>query len=37
MERIELCKADRLTGADDRKKLAETPALFRETKIQILR
>ena len=32
MERIELCKADRLTGADDRKKLAETPALFRETK-----
>lgn len=31
-ERIELCKADRLTGADDRKKLAETPALFRETK-----
>lgn len=31
MERIELCKADRLTGADDRKKLAETPALFRET------
>ncbi|MGN0354032.1 MAG: class I SAM-dependent DNA methyltransferase, partial [Muricoprocola sp.] len=32
LERIELCKKDRLTGADDRKKLAETPALFRETK-----
>lgn len=32
MERIELCKQDRLNGADDRKKLAETPALFRETK-----
>ena len=32
MERIELCKLDRLNGADDRKKLADTPALFRETK-----
>lgn len=32
MERIELCKQDRLNGADDRKKLAETPTLFRETK-----
>ena len=31
MERIELCKQDRLNGADDRKKLAETPYLFRET------
>jgi hypothetical protein len=32
MNRIELCKQDRLSGADDRKKLALTPALFRETK-----
>lgn len=32
LERIELCKEDRLAGAEDRKKLAETPALFRETK-----
>ncbi len=32
MQRIELCKADRLTGADDRKKLADTPSVFRETK-----
>ncbi len=32
MERVELCKADRLAGADDRKKLALTPTLFRETK-----
>jgi len=32
MKRIEACREDRLTGADDRKKLAETPALFRETK-----
>ena len=32
MQRIEACKADRLNGADDRKKLAETPMLFRETK-----
>ena len=32
LERIELCKKDRLSGAEDRKKLAETPALFRETK-----
>jgi len=32
MERVALCRADRLNGADDRKKLAETPTLFRETK-----
>lgn len=32
LERIEACKKDRLKGAEDRKKLAETPALFRETK-----
>ena len=32
MERIELCRIDRLNGANDRKKLADTPALFRETK-----
>ena len=32
MRRIELCKQDRLNGAEDRKKLALTPALFRETK-----
>lgn len=27
-----MCKQDRLNGASDRKKLAETPMLFRETK-----
>jgi hypothetical protein len=32
LKRIELCRKDRLNGADDRKKLALTPALFRETK-----
>lgn len=32
MKRIEACRQDRLNGADDRKKLADTPALFRETK-----
>ena len=32
MKRIELCKQDRLKGAPDRQKLAETPMLFRETK-----
>ncbi|MBR0485221.1 MAG: class I SAM-dependent DNA methyltransferase [Oscillospiraceae bacterium] len=32
LKRIELCKQDRLKGAPDRQKLAETPALFRETK-----
>lgn len=31
MKRIEACRQDRLKGADDRKKLAETPSLFRET------
>ncbi len=32
MERIKLCKEDRLHGAKDRQKLADTPAVFRETK-----
>ncbi len=32
MKRIQLCRQDRLNGADDRKKLAKTPMLFRETK-----
>ena len=32
MKRIELCKVDRLNGAEDRKKLALTPSVFRETK-----
>ena len=32
MERIELCRQDRLNGAPDRQKLADTPTLFRETK-----
>ena len=32
MKRIEACRLDRLNGAEDRKKLAATPALFRETK-----
>lgn len=32
MKRIEACKQDRLNGAPDRQKLAETPFLFRETK-----
>ena len=31
MKRIEKCRQDRLSGADDRKKLALTPTLFRET------
>lgn len=31
MQRIEACKQDRLAGAEDRKKLADTPTLFRET------
>ena len=31
LKRIEACRNDRLNGAEDRKKLAETPALFRET------
>ncbi len=32
MKRIELCRQDRLKGAPDRQKLANTPSLFRETK-----
>ena len=32
LKRIELCREDRLNGAEDRQKLALTPALFRETK-----
>lgn len=32
MKRVEACKADRLNGASDRQKLADTPTLFRETK-----
>lgn len=32
MKRVELCRADRLNGAPDRQKLADTPMLFRETK-----
>lgn len=32
MKRIEACKQDRLNGAEDRQKLADTPTLFRETK-----
>ena len=31
MKRIELCRQDRLNGAPDRQKLADTPTLFRET------
>ncbi len=31
MKRIELCRQDRLNGAPDRQKLADTPMLFRET------
>ncbi len=32
LRRIEMCKEDRLNGAEDRQKLALTPSLFRETK-----
>ena len=32
LKRVELCRQDRLLGAPDRQKLAETPTLFRETK-----
>lgn len=32
MKRVEACRQDRLQGADDRKKLAETPTVFREIK-----
>ena len=31
MRRIDLCRQDRLNGAPDRQKLADTPTLFRET------
>lgn len=31
MKRIEACRQDRLGGAPDRQKLADTPTLFRET------
>lgn len=33
MKRIKQCQQDRLSGADDRKKLADTPWLFRETNV----
>ena len=32
LKRVELCREDRLKGAPDRQKLADTPTLFRETK-----
>jgi hypothetical protein len=32
MKRIEACRQDRLNGAPDRQKLADTPTIFRETK-----
>ncbi len=32
MKRVEACRQDRLSGAPDRQKLAETPTLFREQK-----
>ena len=32
LQRVEECKKDRLNGAKDRQKLAETPWLFREQK-----
>lgn len=31
MKRVEACRNDRLNGAPDRQKLADTPTLFRET------
>ena len=31
MKRVEECRKDRLSGASDRQKLADTPTLFRET------
>lgn len=31
MKRVEACKQDRLNGAEDRQKLADTPTIFRET------
>ena len=32
LKRVEACRQDRLDGAPDRQKLADTPTLFRETK-----
>jgi len=32
MKRVQACRDDRLKGAEDRQKLADTPTLFRETK-----
>ncbi len=32
MKRVEACRQDRLNGAEDRQKLADTPTLFRELK-----
>ncbi|MBO5423795.1 MAG: N-6 DNA methylase [Fibrobacteraceae bacterium] len=32
MKRVEACRQDRLNGAPDRQKLADTPTVFRETK-----
>lgn len=32
LKRVEACREDRLKGAPDRQKLADTPTLFRETK-----
>lgn len=32
MKRVEACRQDRLNGAPDRQKLANTPTVFRETK-----
>ena len=32
VKRVEACREDRLNGAADRQKLAETPTIFRETK-----
>ena len=33
LERVEACRQDRLNGAEDRQKLADTPTIFRELKI----
>lgn len=32
LERVEACRQDRLNGAEDRQKLADTPTVFRELK-----
>ena len=32
LERVEACRQDRLNGAEDRQKLADTPTIFRELK-----